>query len=215
MNSFKTPKGTELPILTLKGKPYLQVAHRIIWFREDWPLGRIETSIIEKTDKFVKYKAIISLPVHGEGISYTHIADADKVEHYAHFQDADEKAQTGAIGRALALCGYGTQFTSEFEEKDRVVDAPVAQKSMTQQPFTTHSYQGPTDAEIHKMQEGEIRDEYVIPFGKFKDKTFSECEEGAIKNYISYLKETARKEGKPLKGIVADFVLKASDYFAF
>ena len=33
-------------------------------------------------------------------------------------------AETGAIGRALALCGYGTQFSTELEESN-VVDSPV------------------------------------------------------------------------------------------
>ncbi len=33
---------------------------------------------------------------------------------------------TGAIGRALAHCGYGTQFAPETEEGERIADAPVA-----------------------------------------------------------------------------------------
>jgi hypothetical protein len=36
-----------------------------------------------------------------------------------------EKAETGAIGRALALIGYGTQFAPEMDEEDRIVDSPV------------------------------------------------------------------------------------------
>ena len=39
-----------------------------------------------------------------------------------------EKAETGSIGRALAYCGYGTQFAaSELEEApERPVDAPIS-----------------------------------------------------------------------------------------
>ena len=37
-----------------------------------------------------------------------------------------EKAETGSIGRALALLGYGTQFCAdELDEGDRIVDAPA------------------------------------------------------------------------------------------
>jgi ribosomal protein S27AE len=36
-----------------------------------------------------------------------------------------EKAETGSVGRALSLCGYGTQFASELEEGQRIVDAPI------------------------------------------------------------------------------------------
>ena len=40
---IKTTKGTELPTIDLHGKPYLQVAHRIVWFREERPDWRIKT----------------------------------------------------------------------------------------------------------------------------------------------------------------------------
>jgi hypothetical protein len=41
------------------------------------------------------------------------------------FYDYIEKAETGAIGRVLAMCGYGTLQAPEFDEQDRLVDAPV------------------------------------------------------------------------------------------
>lgn len=50
----------------------------------------------------------------------------NKAECAANFSDYKEKAQTGAIGRALATLGYGTQFTAdEFDEGHRIVDSPV------------------------------------------------------------------------------------------
>ena len=54
------------------------------------------------------------------------LAQGHKAENKASFSDYLEKAETGAIGRALALCGYGTQFTGdELDEGKRIVDAPV------------------------------------------------------------------------------------------
>lgn len=123
MNTFKTPKGTELPLTNLKGKSYLSVAYRVLWFREIFPLGRIDTQALEKTDNYVVYTATVSVP--NEKGDYVKLADALKREDYAHFADANEKAQTGAIGRALGLCGFGTQFAHELSEEDRVVDAPL------------------------------------------------------------------------------------------
>jgi hypothetical protein len=46
------------------------------------------------------------------------IATASKMETRDDFADFVEKAETGAIGRALAMCGYGTQFAPELSEGD-------------------------------------------------------------------------------------------------
>lgn len=49
-------------------------------------------------------------------------------EGYDDFRDYLEKAETKAIGRALAALGFGTQFTPDFDfsgDSDKVVDAPV------------------------------------------------------------------------------------------
>ena len=35
------------------------------------------------------------------------------------------KAETGAVGRALAMCGYGTLQAPEFDEGERIADAPL------------------------------------------------------------------------------------------
>lgn len=117
---FVTPKGTLLPLLNLKGKEYLQVAHRLIWFREEKPDWSITTGIVHCDDNKAIVMAIIANE-KGEKKSTAH-----KQEHMKHFPDFMEKAETGAIGRALALCGYGTQFTAdELEEGERLADSPT------------------------------------------------------------------------------------------
>ena len=119
MSGFKTKAGTELPIKDLRGKPYLQVAHRLVWFREERPDWSIETEIVERLANGALAKATIRNE-HGRIISTGH-----KTETRDDFGDFLEKAETGAIGRALAACGYGTQFAPELEEGDRIVDGPM------------------------------------------------------------------------------------------
>lgn len=115
---FKTPKGTVLPLLDMRGKPYLQVAHRLVWFREEHPDWSIQTEMTA-TNTDALAKAIITKP-DGQIMATAH-----KFEDKQGFGDYREKAETGAIGRALALCGFGTQFCAdELEEGARVVDAP-------------------------------------------------------------------------------------------
>jgi hypothetical protein len=52
------------------------------------------------------------------------MATATKMENVRGFPDYLEKSETGAVGRALAFCGYGTQFAPELEESNRLADAP-------------------------------------------------------------------------------------------
>lgn len=98
---------------------YLPVAARIAWFRKDHPDWSIITKAIRLVDKAVVMKAIIK---NAEGRI---IATARKKETEIGFPDYIEKAETGAIGRALAMCGYGTLQAPEFDEGERIADAPV------------------------------------------------------------------------------------------
>jgi hypothetical protein len=126
MNSVRTPKGTELPLINLKGKAYLQVAHRLIWFNEVAERYSMDTFVhANSNDDKATVTATISV-YDGKGEMIKR-ASGTKSEHKAHFPDFLEKAETGAIGRALAMLGYGTQFAlADLDEEHRIVDSPVA-----------------------------------------------------------------------------------------
>ena len=107
----------------IKGKQYLEVKWRLVWFREEHPSDEgwgIVTSEKEVTETSARFHAEITDP---EGRV---VATGTKTETKAGFGDFVEKAETGSIGRALALLGYGTQWCEELEEGERIVDAPVA-----------------------------------------------------------------------------------------
>lgn len=126
---FKTPNGTELPIMDLRGKPYLLVAHRLVWFREVHPDWSIQTEFLEQSVAQSFAKAVITKP-DGQIMSTAH-----KFEDKQGFSDHREKAETGAIGRALALIGFGTQFCADdLDEGARIVDAPVARSAVIRPP---------------------------------------------------------------------------------
>jgi hypothetical protein len=117
-----TEKGTELQLMNLKGKDYLPVAQRLVWFRERYPEGSIQTEIVQDGKKATA-RATIAVPINN---NYVVLATGHKIETEDSFPDGHaEKAETGAIGRALAMAGFGTQFEPEFEEGERIVDAPV------------------------------------------------------------------------------------------
>ena len=125
--TFTTAKGTELPLLNLKNKEYLQVAHRLVWFREAHPTGILKTTMLshqgEGDTEYAVFKTEVFVETERGPMC---IATGHKKETRGDFSDFIEKAETGSIGRALALAGYGTQFTaSELDEGNRLADAPV------------------------------------------------------------------------------------------
>jgi len=127
-HEIKTEKGTTLPLMELKGKSYLQVAYRLVWFREEHPDWTIETEALEIADDHAIFKATV------RDQNGRLIATGTKSETRTGFPDFLEKAETGAIGRALALCGYGTQFAPELDEGERIVDTPVMPTSVDETP---------------------------------------------------------------------------------
>jgi hypothetical protein len=148
--------------MLLKGKQYLPVAPRIAWFREEHPNWTINTDMspaMSGTD-YVTFKATIA---DEQG---NRIATAHKTEHEKHFPDYREKAETGAIGRALAMCGYGTLFAQELEEPVtpdgdmRIVDtpqeprknAPTTAKSAQPAPKSAEPIVSPAEAMFAEME---------------------------------------------------------------
>lgn len=124
MKTVTTPKGTALPLVNLKGKDYLMVGHRLQWFNEAETNFRIETDFLLVNDDQTVARAIVTV-FDKEGKEVKR-ASATKRETKKDFSDHTEKAETSAVGRALAMLGYGTQFAiSDLDEGDRIVDSPV------------------------------------------------------------------------------------------
>lgn len=111
------------------GREYLPVAYRLVWFREDHPDYGIDTTVI--TLDLERGVAVFAAAVTNEAGRL--LAAGVKMETARDFPDFVEKASTGAIGRALGALGYGTQFAPEFDEGERVVDAPRAPVETTRQ----------------------------------------------------------------------------------
>lgn len=124
MKTVTTPKGTSLPLVNLKGKDYLMVGHRLQWFNETETNFRIETDFLLVNDDQTVARAVVTVfDKEGKEIKR---ASATKRETKKDFSDHTEKAETSAVGRALAMLGYGTQFAiSDLDEGDRIVDSPV------------------------------------------------------------------------------------------
>lgn len=112
-------------LTNLRGKQYLEVKWRLVWFRESHPKGVIATDMVNIEPPIVK--AIIS-DDDGNILATAH-AGAPSTNGKAVWSGREvEKAETAAIGRALAHAGFGTQFTDE-DEGSHLADAPVEGRS--------------------------------------------------------------------------------------
>lgn len=139
--------------LTLvSGKEYLEVKWRLVWLRTEHPKAIIETELYSHQDNEAVFKATVSIPDGGTASGWGS-------EDAKGFGDYLEKAETKAIGRALAALGYGTQFCSDFDfgaTQGRVVDSPVQFRgsNVTDGPFerTSGSDHAATDRQRTLIQ---------------------------------------------------------------
>ena len=117
-------------MLSLKGKDYLTVQNRLLWFVRD------QRELIMRGLATMPYIIRTELVEHDRDAGYaqfrTYVRDVlgNEATMYGSetmrdFGDYAEKASTKSLGRALAMLGYGTQFAAEMDEGERVVDSPA------------------------------------------------------------------------------------------
>jgi hypothetical protein len=105
---------------------YLEVKWRLLWLRTEQPDASIETEMISHEADRAVFRARVTLKSGGSATGWGQEQGSD-------FADYLEKAETKALGRALAALGFGTQFCEDFDFEQaapqslgaRVVDAPV------------------------------------------------------------------------------------------
>lgn len=103
------------------GQLYLPVKDRLMWLREEHPEAVINTEMVhlDLDQQVAVFRAQVTLPSGASASGYGSETERDFPPGWV------EKAETKAIGRALAALGFGTQFAVELDEGDRVVDTPV------------------------------------------------------------------------------------------
>jgi len=101
----------------VNGRDYLEVKWRLLWLR---------TELVKLEEGLAVFKARICLPGGGEATGWGSELGKD-------FPNYIEKAETKALGRAMAALGYGTQFCEDFEtlpgKEEQMADAPVERKA--------------------------------------------------------------------------------------
>ncbi len=105
----------------VSGRDYLEVKWRLVWLRSTHPDAQIETELVQHQNQQAVFRARVTIPSGASATGWGSEASDD-------FGDYLEKAETKALGRALAALGFGTQFCPDFDfgaDRQRVVDSPV------------------------------------------------------------------------------------------
>ena len=110
----------KMKTVDIKGKPYVMVKDRILYFNEIHPEGSIRTELIEMTERFI-IKATVTPDYSRPELCYTGHAEEVIGANQINNTSALENCETSAIGRAMALMGIG--ILESVASADEVVNA--------------------------------------------------------------------------------------------
>lgn len=99
-------KNLKEKAISIKGKQYVLVSDRVIYFNEQYPNGCIQTIKLDAQDR-VEFKAVVVPDVEKPQRVFTGHSQAVWGEGYINKTSAMENAETSAVGRALAMMGIG------------------------------------------------------------------------------------------------------------
>lgn len=94
--------------IDFKGKQYVQVADRILYFNETYPTGSIKTEVLsDLSAEMVIVKATVVPESNNPSRIFVGHSQAKWGDGFVNKTSALENAETSAIGRALAMMGIG------------------------------------------------------------------------------------------------------------
>ena len=112
--------------IDIKGKKYVQVSHRIIYFNDTYKDGCINTELVSPIESD---HIIIKATVYPEGLAgrrFTGYSQAIIGDGMVNKTSALENAETSAVGRALALMGIGViDSVASVDEINKAVGSRV------------------------------------------------------------------------------------------
>lgn len=114
-------KNLQDKAISIKGKEYVLVSDRVIFFNEEYPNGAIETSYELIGDTY-HFKACVIPDIKNAGRLFTGHSQATIGDGMVNRTAAMENAETSAVGRALGMMGIGViESIASADEMNKAV----------------------------------------------------------------------------------------------
>ena len=113
--------------INIKGKEYILVSQRILFFNDQYKNGYIQTRLVSKPeDDMVVIQAVVVPDVDKPGRSFTGYSQATWGDGYINKTSAIENCETSAVGRALGFMGIGIiDSVASADEVNKVLTQPA------------------------------------------------------------------------------------------
>lgn len=136
----KEPK-LEDKAIDIKGKKYVLVSDRVLYFNENYPNGRIQTELLSAIgSENIYMRATVWPDVDKPDRSFTGYSQARVGDGYINKTSACENCETSAVGRALGFMGIGV--IESIASVDEINKANNAASEPT--PATTYNLNSPS-----------------------------------------------------------------------
>ena len=124
-----TDKTLKDKAINIKGKSYVLVSDRIIYFNENYKNGSIKTKLISTPDaEVVVVKAQVTPNIDFKSRFFTGHSQAKWGEGMVNKTAALENCETSAVGRALAMMGIGVIDSVASVDEIKKATYPVTRK---------------------------------------------------------------------------------------
>lgn len=164
--------------ISIKGKDYVLVSDRVLYFNEKYPNGSITTSLVTDAESdLIVIKAFVYPDVAVSERCFTGYSQAIKGDGFINKTAALENAETSAVGRALGMMGIGViESIASGDEINKAQGSEGKRKGATDkqiewmrntvQQLTGLEHSEDIDEEIAKILTIKPQD---VPIGKVKD----------------------------------------------
>jgi len=127
--------------IELKGKKYILVSDRVVYFNDTFPNGCIQTLLLSApTDDVVFMRAMVTPDMTNPTRFFTGYSQAKWGEGFVNKTSAVENCETSAVGRALGMMGIG------------VIDS-IASLDEINKAQTSDEYQPKLERAIRKLEQ--------------------------------------------------------------